>query len=320
MASPDFYQVLGVPRNADQDEIQRAYRKLARTYHPDVNSDPAAEDRFKEVSEAYDVLSDPETRRRYDAFGADFRQVPEDVDPDEWRRSRARAGAGAGAGQTRGGFGGGGFGDGGFSFGGGDVDLDDLLGGIFGGRGGRRWGPIPGADQEAELELTVEEAYRGTHRTVTLAGDGTRRSLEVTVPAGVTDGQRIRLAGQGGRGSDGARNGDLYLIVRIAPHPRYRLDGRDLYVELRIAPWEAALGTSVPVDTPGGEVKVKVPAGTSSGRRIRLRGRGLPSPKGKAGDLFAEVRIMVPSHLSRAERRLFEQLAAESDFDPRRQR
>jgi curved DNA-binding protein len=319
MASQDFYQVLGVPRNADQDEIQRAYRRLARTYHPDVNSDPAAEDRFKEVSEAYDVLSDPQTRRRYDAFGADFRQVPDDVDPDEWRRSRARAGAGAGAGggagQARGGFG-----DGGFSFSGGDIDIDDLLGGIFGGRTGRGWGPIPGADQEAELELTVEEAYRGTRRTVTLASDGTRRSFEVTVPAGVTDGQRIRLAGQGGRGSDGARSGDLYLVVRIAPHPRYRLDGRDLSVELRIAPWEAALGTSVPVDTPGGEVKVKVPAGTSSGRRIRLRGRGLPNPKGKAGDLFAEARIMVPPHLSRAERRLFEQLAAESDFDPRSQR
>jgi curved DNA-binding protein len=322
MASQDFYQVLGVPRNADQDEIQRAYRKLARTYHPDVNSDPEAEDRFKDISEAYDVLSDPQTRRRYDAFGADFRQVPDDVDPDEWRRSRARAGAGAGggAGRARGGSGGGGFGDGGFSFGGGDIDLDDLLGGIFGGRTGRGWGPIPGADQEAELELTVEEAYRGTRRTVTLASDGTRRSFEVTVPAGVTDGQRIRLAGQGGRGSDGARSGDLYLVVRIAPHPRYRLDGRDLSVELRIAPWEAALGTSVPVDTPGGEVKVKVPGGTSSGRRIRLRGRGLPNPKGKAGDLFAEARIMVPPHLSRAERRLFEQLAAESDFDPRRQR
>jgi len=321
MANQDFYQVLGVPRNADQDEIQRAYRKLARTYHPDVNSDPAAEDRFKEISEAYDVLSDPQTRRRYDAFGPDFRQVPEDVDPDEWRRSRA----GAGAGQTRGGFRSGGFGSeglggGGSSFSGGDIDFDDLLGGIFGGRAGRRWGPIPGADQEAELELTVEEAYRGTRRTVTLTGDGTRRSFEVTVPAGVTDGQRIRLAGQGGRGSDGARNGDLYLVVRIAPHPRYRLDGRDLYVELRLAPWEATLGTSVPVDTPGGEVKVKVPAGTSSGRQIRLRGRGLPNPKGKAGDLFAEARIMVPPRLSRAERRLFEQLAAESDFDPRGQR
>jgi curved DNA-binding protein len=317
MANQDFYQVLGVPRNADQDEIQRAYRKLARTYHPDVNSDPAAEDRFKEISEAYDVLSDPQTRRRYDAFGPDFRQVPEDVDPDEWRRSRA----GAGAGQTRGGFRSGGSGRGdGFSTSGGDIDLEDLLGGIFGGRAGRRWGPIPGADQEAELELTVEEAYRGARRTVALTGEGTRRSLEVTVPAGVTDGQRIRLAGQGGRGSDGAGNGDLYLVVRIAPHPRYRLDGRDLHVELPLAPWEAALGTSVPVDTPGGEVKVKVPAGTSSGRQIRLRGRGLPNPKGKAGDLFAEARIMVPTRLSHAQRRLFEQLAAESDFDPRRQR
>jgi curved DNA-binding protein len=318
----DFYQILGVPRDASQEDIQRAYRKLARTYHPDVNHDPGAEDRFKEASEAYDVLSDPQTRRRYDAFGRDFRQVPEDVDPETWRRARAgaRAGAGAGAGQT---------GPGGFTFTEGDlgdIDLDDLLGGIFGGRFGgarRGWGPvgpIPGADQEAEIELTVEEAYRGGRRSVTLSSDGTRRFFDVTIPAGVTGGQRIRLAGPGGRGSDGARNGDLYLIVRIAPHPRYRLDGRDLYVELRLAPWEAALGTSVALDTPGGEVKVKVPGGTSSGRRIRLAGRGLPNPKGKAGDLYAEARIMVPARLSRAERRLFEQLAAESNFDPRKQR
>jgi curved DNA-binding protein len=324
----DFYQLLGVPRNASQDDIQRAYRKLARAYHPDINRDPGAEDRFKEVSEAYDVLSDPQTRRRYDAFGRDFRQVPEDVDPETWRRSQ-QAGAGAGGGRTRSSGGTGGFsgGTGGFGFSsdGGDIDLDDLLGGIFGGRGGgfgsrRGFGPIPGADQEAEIELTVEEAYRGGRRSITLTGgDGTRRSFDVTIPPGVTDGQRLRLAGQGGRGSDGARNGDLYLIVRIAPHPRYRLEGRDLYVELRLAPWEAALGTSVAVDTPGGEVKVKVPGGTSSGRRIRLRGRGLPNPKGKAGDLYAEARIMVPARLSRVERRLFEQLAAESHFDPRAQ-
>ena len=318
-ADEDFYQILGVPRDASQEDIQRAYRKLARTYHPDVNHDPGAEDRFKDVSEAYDVLSDPQTRRRYDAFGRDFRQVPEDADPETWRRARAGARAGAGAGAGRGG-------PGGFSFSEGDIDLDDLLGGIFGGQFGgarRGWGsvgPIPGADQEAEIELTVEEAYRGGRRSVTLSSDGTRRSFDVTIPAGVTDGQRIRLAGQGGRGSDGARNGDLYLIVRIAPHPRYRLDGRDLYVELRLAPWEAALGTSAALDTPGGEVKVKVPGGTSSGRRIRLAGRGLPNPKGKAGDLYAEARIMVPARLSRAERRLFEQLAAESNFDPRKQR
>jgi curved DNA-binding protein len=320
----DFYQILGVSRDASQDDIQRAYRKLARTYHPDVNHDPGAEDRFKEVSEAYDVLSDPQTRRRYDAFGRDFRQVPEDVDPETWRRSQ-QAGAGARGGRARSSGGTGGTGGFGFSSSGGDIDIDDLLGGIFGGRGGgfgsrRGWGPIPGADTEAEIELTVEEAYQGGRRSITLTGgDGTRRSFDVTIPPGVTDGQRIRLAGQGGRGSDGARNGDLYLIVRIAPHPRYRLEGRDLYVELRLAPWEAALGTSVAVDTPGGEVKVKVPAGTSSGRRIRLRGRGLPNPKGKAGDLYAEARITVPARLSRAERRLFEQLAAESDFDPRAQ-
>ena len=314
----DFYQILGVPRDASQEDIQRAYRKLARTYHPDVNHDPGAEDRFKEASEAYDVLSDLETRRRYDAFGRDFRQVPEGVDPETWRR--ARPAPEPGRRWSRGG---------GWSW---RVQLQRRRHRPR--RPARRavrqpvrrpgsrhgWGPIPGADQEAEIELTVEEAYRGGRRSVTLSSDGTRRSFDVTIPAGVTDGQRIRLAGQGGRGSDGARNGDLYLLVRIAPHPRYRLDGRDLFVELRLAPWEAALGTSVALDTPGGEVKVKVPGGTSSGRRIRLAGRGLPNPKGKAGDLYAEARIMVPSRLSRAERRLFEQLAAESDFDPRKQR
>jgi curved DNA-binding protein len=317
----DYYEILGVPRTASQDEIQRAYRKLARTLHPDVNSDPSAEERFKEVSQAYDVLSDPQTRRRYDAFGPDFRQVPEDVDPDTWARSRARAGAGAGAG--RGGTGGTG-GAGGFGYAS-DIDFEDLFGDLFGGRGGgagraRRggWGPVPGADQEAQLRLSVEEVYRGGRRTISVQGPDGQKTLEVTIPPGVTDGQRIRLAGQGGQGGDGARSGDLYLVVSIEPHPRYRLQGRDLYVELRLAPWEAALGTSAAVDTPGGEAKVKVPAGTSSGRRLRLRGRGLPRPGGTAGDLYAEARIMVPSRLSAAERRLFEELAAASDFDPRR--
>jgi curved DNA-binding protein len=320
----DFYDVLGVPRNADQEEIQRAYRKIARENHPDVNKDPAAEDRFKAAAEAYSVLSDPETRKRYDAFGPDFRQVPEDVDPETWARTRAgggrggrRARAGAGAG-----FGGGGWGgpEGGrFGTGFGDeVDLEDLFGGIFGGRGGRGWGPAPGADQELEIELTVEEAYRGGKRRVTFEGRGGRRSIEVTIPPGVTDGQRIRLAGQGGEGGDGAPPGDLYLIVRIAPHPRYRVEGRNIHVDLPLAPWEAALGATVPVDTPAGEAKVKVPPGTSSGRRLRLRGRGLPNPHGQPGDLLAEVRIMVPPQLTSEERRLFEELAAISDFDPRK--
>ena len=308
----DYYEILGVPRNASQEDIQRAYRKLARTYHPDLNSDPVAEDRFKEISEAYNVLSDPATRRRYDAFGPDFRQIPEDVDPDAWRRSRA--GAGAGRARTAGAGAGGGFS---YGAGGTDFDIEDLFGGLFGGRPGRRWGPVPGAGQEAELPLTVEEAYRGGRKSVTIGGAG-QRTFEVNIPPGVTDGQRIRLAGQGGRGSDGTRSGDLYFIVRILPHPVYRVQGRDLYLDLRLAPWEAALGTSVPVDTPGGEAKVKVPPGTSCGKRLRLRGRGLPNPRGKPGDLFAEAKIMVPPRLSPAERQLFGQLAAASGFDPRR--
>ncbi|HXB50785.1 MAG TPA: J domain-containing protein, partial [Streptosporangiaceae bacterium] len=189
-----------------------------------------------------------------------------------------------------------------------------------GDRTGRGWGPVPGADQTAEIEISIEDAYRGARKTVSLAGPDGTRNLQVTIPAGVTDGQRIRLSGQGGRGSDGARPGDLYLVVRIAPHRSYRLEGRDLHADLRLAPWEAALGTSVALPTPGGEAKVKVPPGTSSGRRLRLRGRGLPNPSGKPGDLLAEAKIVVPAKLSEAERELFEQLAAASDFDPRRSR
>ena len=308
----DFYALLDVPRTATQDEIQRAYRKLARQHHPDVNKDPGAEDRFKEISEAYNVLSDPQTRRRYDAFGPDFRQVPEDVDPEAFQRSRAGAGA-SGPGQAPGAGGAGGFGSGDL----GGIDIEDLLGGIFGGGGFRGFGPIRGADQEAGLELTVEEAFRGGHRSVTLEGPDGRRTLDVRIPAGVANGQRIRLAGQGGRGSEGAPNGDLYFVVQIAPHPRYRVDGRDLYVDLPLAPWEAALGTSVAVETPGGEMKVKVPPGTSSGKRLRLRERGLPHPRGRHGHLYAEVKIIVPAKLTNEERRLFEQLAATSAFDPR---
>jgi curved DNA-binding protein len=317
MAS-DFYDALGVSRDAGQDEIQRAYRKLARQYHPDVNKDPAAEERFKTVSEAYHVLSDPAQRKRYDAFGEDFRRVPPDVDPDEYARSRRYAGAGAGPGA------GPGAGSGGFRYSTGgmgeDIDIEDLLGGIFGGRARRGWGPTPGADQEAEIELSVEEAFRGGHRKITMAGPQGGRTIEVTIPPGVTDGQRIRLAGQGGQGMDGGPPGDLYLVVRIAAHRRYRLDGRDLSVDLPLTPWEGALGASVTITTPGGDATVKVPKGTSSGRRLRLKGRGLPNPRGSPGDLYAEAKIMVPSKLTPEEERLFEQLAGTSKFDPRKRR
>lgn len=305
MADRDFYQVLGVRRDVSQEDIQQAYRKLARTYHPDLNKDPGAEERFKDISEAYSVLSDPATRKRYDAFGSDFRQVPPDADPDDWR-------AGATSGAGGGGRSGSGFGSG--------IDLDDLFGGLFGGRGRSGFGTFPGADHEAEIDVTVEEAYRGTERSISIGSGAGTRALDVKIPAGVTDGQRIRLAGQGGQGSGGGSSGDLYLVVRIAPHPRYRVQARDVSVDLPLSPWEAALGTSAAVDVPDGETKVSVPAGTSSGQRLRLRGRGLPNPRGEPGDLYAVVMIMVPARLSRKERHLFEELAATSSFDPRRRR
>jgi curved DNA-binding protein len=310
----DYYEVLGVSRDATADQIQQAFRTLARKYHPDVNHDPAAEDRFKEINEAYSVLSEPDTRKRYDRFGEDFRHVP-----DDWEE---RVGAGAG------GFGG--FGTGGASggpsgarvrygqgFGGaGGINVDDLFGSLFGGGGGGGFGPMPGADQEAVMELTVEEAYRGGKRQISLDG----RNYTVNIPAGVTDGQRIRLAGEGGRGSGNGPAGDLYLVVRIKPHRRFRLDGRDITVDLPVSPWEAVLGATVAVRTPGGEAKVKVPPGSSTGRRLRLRGEGMPNPKGKPGDLYAEIKIMVPPKPTARERELFEQLAAVSTFDPRKGR
>lgn len=316
----DFYETLGVSRDAKPDDIQRAYRKLARTYHPDVNKDPAAEERFKDISEAYDVLSDPETRRRYDAFGEDFRRVPADVDPETWNRQRASRPSGRGGPE----FYTSGFGDGDV---GADFDFGDIFENFFSqaGRGGERrsrgrTARFSGADQEAELTLDIDGAYRGGRRSITLSGPEGPRSYDVNIPAGVTDGQRIRLAGQGGQGSGGGPAGDLYLVVRIAPDARYRIEGRDLYVDLPLTPWEAALGASVAVETPSGEAKVRVRPGTSSGKRLRLRGRGLPNPRGKPGDVYAETRIMVPASLTDEERRLFEQLAATSTFDPRRRR
>jgi curved DNA-binding protein len=294
----DYYEVLGVTRDASADEIRRAYRKLARQYHPDINHEGDAEDRFKEVGEAYEVLSDPEKRERYDRLG-----------------DRQRAGAGApDPADFEDLFGGGGFGS--------DVRVEFGEGGFsdffqqwFGeGPGAADGGPLRGRDREAMLELSLEESLEGGRRRLSLDSDG---SFEVEIPAGVREGQRIRIAGKGAPGRGGGPAGDLYLLVHLRPHPRFRREGDDLQVDLRVTPSEAALGATVPVPTLSGTAQVKVPAGSSSGRRLRLRGRGLPARDGGRGNLYATVQVAVPKELSDEERDLYEQLAAVSEFDPR---
>jgi curved DNA-binding protein len=295
LAYTDYYEVLGVPRDADQDAIRRAYRKLARTYHPDVNSDSDAEDRFKEVGEAYEVLSDPEKRERYDRLGANWRQQAQEAPDASFEEFFTHQGFGTD--DTR------------FEF------SDDLFERLFGGRardgsGWRTGGPLRGLDREALLELSLEDALEGGRRRLTLD----HRDIDANFPAGVRDGQLIRLAGQGGPGRDGGPPGDLYLRIALKPHPTFRRRGEnDLDVDLPVATWEAALGATVPVKTPSGTAQIRVPAGSSSGRRLRLRGRGLPKSGGGRGDLNAIVKITVPKHLSDRERELYEQLAEDSD-------
>ncbi|HEX4009949.1 MAG TPA: DnaJ C-terminal domain-containing protein [Solirubrobacteraceae bacterium] len=294
----DYYDVLGVPRDAGQDEIRRAYRKLAREYHPDLNADPDAEDRFKELGEAYEVLSDPDKRSRYDRLGAQWRAQEEAPGNGDFGDFFAAEGFGRDTSAE--------FRDGVFS---------DFFEQLFGdGAAPRASGPLRGRDREAVLELSLEDALSGARRRLSL-GDG--HSVSVNIPAGVREGQQIRVAGQGAPGRDGGPAGDLYLLVRFKPHPRFRRQGDDLQVDLRVAPWEATLGATVPVSTLTGTAQVRVPAGSSSGRRLRLRGRGLPSRDGEHGDLYATVQIAVPKDPSQGERELFEQLAAVSEFNPR---
>ena len=290
----DYYEVLGVPRDADHEAIRRAYRKLARQYHPDLNSSGDAEDRFKELGEAYEVLSDPDKRERYDRLGADWRQQEQQTPEANFEEFFTTQGFGNDDARVE-------FSD----------DLFERLfgGGAGGGPGWRTSGPLRGLDREAVLELALEDALEGGRRRLTLDD----REIDVNFPAGVRDGQLIRLAGQGGSGRDGGPSGDLYLRIAVKPHPNFRRRGDDdLDVDLPVAPWQAALGATVPVQTPGGSAQVRVPAGSSSGRRLRLRGRGLPKPGGGSGDLHAIVKITVPQQLSDRERELYEQLAESS--------
>ena len=287
----DYYEVLGVPHDADQDAIRRAYRKLARKYHPDVNSDSDAEERFKELGEAYEVLSDADKRERYDRLGAQWREAEHAAPEESFEDFFAQQG-----------FGGGGR----MEFG------EDLFEALFGARTERAGGSLRGRDREALLDLSLEDALAGGRRRLTLDG----RDVSVNFPAGVRDGQLIRLAGQGGEGRAGGPPGDLFLRVALKPHPRFRRRGDDdLEVDLPITPSEAALGTTVAVETPTGTARVRVPAGSSSGRRLRLRGRGFPKRGGGSGDLHAIVKIVVPKKLSERQRELYEQLAESSSSD-----
>jgi curved DNA-binding protein len=328
VAFRDYYETLGVPRDAGTEDIRKAYRKLARENHPDVNKDPGAEDRFKEISEAYEVLRDPEKRKRYDQLGANWKAGQDVSGAPGWEEVFRRGGQRAGGGGGRGGGGGGasgGFGDGVRVEFGGDLDgadFSDFFGDLFGGGGGLGGagrssifdsfgssGRRRSADQEAILELSLEEAAAGGTRRLSIDG----RELEVDIPPGVRDGQRLRV--RGGASSDG--DGDLVLRIRLRPHPRLRVRGDDLQVDLPIAPWEGALGAKVPVQTLTGTAQVTVPPGSSSGRRLRLRGEGLPKADGGKGDLHAVVSIKVPKKLTRKERDLFEQLSKASKFNPR---
>jgi curved DNA-binding protein len=296
MKYKDYYAALGVGRDADTEQIKKAYRKLARKHHPDVSKAPEAEARFKDVAEAYQTLKDPEKRAAYDELGR--RPAGEDfAPPPQWTRDFA--------GGTQ-------------SFE--DIDLADLLAALGRGhRGGARRGPVPmhGRDYETTARISLEDAHRGTRLNLDLADAEGGRTLEVTIPSGVSEGQKLRLRGKGGKGRNGGPDGDIYLHILMAPHPVFRPDQHDLHFDLALAPWEAALGAEVEVPTLDGPVLLTVPPGTRSGRKLRLRGRGLANGRGGHGDLYAAVRIDVPTTLSDRERELFKQLADASRFNPR---
>jgi curved DNA-binding protein len=296
----DYYATLEVPRDADADQIKKSYRRLARKYHPDVSSETGAEARFKDIGEAYETLKDPEKRAAYDALGQ-RRPGEEFSAPPDWRQ----------------GFAAGGFE--GFE----DLDLADLLdalarqrGGQAGHGGAHRARPRPGQDYDVRAAISLEDAHRGTTLELNLQRPEGPQTLHVTVPAGVVQGQKLRLRGKGAPGRNGGPDGDIYVHLELQPHPRYRIDGKDLYFDLALAPWEAALGADVQVPTLDGDVMLTVRPGTHSAQKLRLRGRGLGSGASR-GDLYAVVRIDVPDALSERERELFQQLATQSKFNPR---
>lgn len=306
----DYYKIMGLERGASQGEIKRAYRKLARKYHPDVSKEADAEARFKDLGEAYAVLKDPEKRAAYDQLGANWQAGQEFRPPPDW--------------------------DAGFEFsgapgGGGAAAFSDFFESLF----GRGFQPAPGArrregmhvhgeDHHAKVMIDLEDAYQGASRSITLRApelDSTghvstrQRTLNVSIPKGVKQGQRIRLAAQGSPGLGGGRAGDLYLEIEFNPHRLYRVEGRDVYLTLPVTPWEAALGATVKVPTPAGPVDLKIPAGTASGRKLRLKERGIPGKP--PGDLYVEPAITLPPADSPAAKELYQKMRKDLSFNPR---
>ncbi len=306
----DYYKIMGLERGASQDEIKRAYRKLARKYHPDVSKEADAEARFKDLGEAYAVLKDPEKRAAYDQLGANWKAGQEFRPPPDW--------------------------DAGFEFsgapGGGDAAaFSDFFESLFGrgfqsspGARSREGMHAHGEDHHAKVMIDLEDAYQGASRSITLRApevDGTghvstrQRTLNVKIPKGVKQGQRIRLAGQGSPGLGSGRAGDLYLEIEFNPHRLYKVEGRDVYLKLPVTPWEAALGATVKVPTPAGPVDLKIPAGTADGRKLRLKQRGIPGKP--PGDLFVELSITLPPADSPAARELYQDMQQQLSFNPR---
>lgn len=313
-AKPDFYETLGVAKTASADEIKKAYKKLARKYHPDLNpGNKAAEDKFKSISEAYSVLSDEKKRTQYDRFGS------ADVPPGfEW------AGAGAGGQNVdwqeifknmdarqggRGAAGGGA--QGGFGF-------EDMLGDLFGARGRRgRSRGMAGSDVEVAVELPFLVAVQGGTRQITVEIEGRREQIQLKVPPGLKDGARIRIAGRGGPGMDGGPNGDLFIVAKVQPHPVIKRDGDDLHIDVPVTFAEASLGATIEVPTLSGKKKLKIPAGTQGGQKIRIAGEGVKHKDGTTGDFYVHIQIAIPKSLDPEAQKLVKELEDKAPLDPR---
>jgi curved DNA-binding protein len=319
----DYYKILGLERAANADQVRTAYRRLARKFHPDVSKEKNAEERFKEVQEAYEVLKDPEKRAAYDQLGNEWQSGQQFRPPPDWgsgfefsggaerggpRRRTYRASGAEGAGSQE--------------------DFSDFFSSLFGGEtpfaGGGGGGARAARDHHARVDISLEEAFRGATRTLELRRpevktDGSvtleTHTVRVTIPAGVAEGQLVRLAGQGSPAAGGGAAGDLYLEVHILPDPLYQLDGRDVTLTFPVAPWEAALGAAVNVPTLGGPVAMQIPANSQSGQKLRLRGRGLPGTP--PGDQYVQLKVVVPSASSPEARALYEQMRDQLNFDPR---